>query len=260
TLALDVDYIRSDGRNRGKTSDLNERTRPGDDTSRLFYPEQQGHLVIIESIGEDTYDGLQLSIRKRFSNKVQFIVNYTLSKLEGNAETNFADEAECRACVGNDRDIGPYDNDTRNRLVLSGIFQLPGDFQVSALFQGESGRPLTSNSTQDLNGNGRFGTINSALAVGIAEFTPGPNGEPPGRGSFRGDPTYAVDLRVARMFRLGGARELQVSFEAFNLFNRVNRGRNFEQNFESANFGGWTGALTQGAEQFQAQLGVRFSF
>jgi hypothetical protein len=251
TLALDVDYIHSEGSERGKVSDLNERTVPFQNSSRLFAPEFGGRLRVLESIGEDTYDGLQMSLRKRFSNSVQFVANYTLSEVSGNAESNFGTEAECRACIGDDRDIGAYTNDATHRVVLSGIFQLPADFQFSALYQGESGRALTSFSSQDLNGNGR---LNNAAPI---DMTEGPNGEAPGRGNFRGDPTHTVDVRLAKFFRFG-ERNLQVMFEAFNLFNRVNWGNKLQQIFESPSFGDPTGELN--IDQLQIQLGVRFTF
>ena len=249
TLALDADYIRSNGDQRGKRSDLNERTVPGDNASRLFAPERGGRLRIVEAVGADTYDGLQLSLRKRFTNRVQFTFNYTLSKLEGNAETGFSDEAECRACIGDSRDVGPYNNDTRHNFVTGGIILLPADFQVSGLIQAESGRPLSANSNTDLNGNGRL----------ISDWTPGPNGEPAGRGNFRGDKTVTFDFRVAKYFRFGGDKNLQVMFETFNLFNRVNKGRNYIDKFESPNFGQWDeGGLE--INQLQMQLGIRFQF
>jgi hypothetical protein len=255
TLALDVDYIHSEGSQRGKQSDLNERVVPFDNNSRLFFPELRGRLRIAESIGEDTYDGLQMSLRKRFSNSMQFVANYTLSQIEGNAESNFGTEAECRACIGSDRDIGPYTNDATHRVVLSGIFQLPADFQVSALYQGESGRALTSFSNQDLNGNGRLSTTTPPTHP--LDMTDGPNGEAPGRGNFRGEPTHTVDLRVAKFFRFG-ERNLQVMLEAFNLFNRVNWGNRVNEVFGSAGFGQPTGELN--IDQLQIQLGVRFTF
>ncbi len=251
TLALDVDYIHSEGSDRGKVSDLNERTVPFQNSSRLFFPEFGGRLRVLESIGEDTYDGLQASLRKRFANNIQFVANYTLSEVSGNAESNFGTEAECRACIGGDRDIGPYTNDATHRVVLSGIFQLPADFQVSALYQGESGRALSSYSSQDLNGNGRLSS------TAPLDMTEGPNGEEPGRGNFRGDPTHTVDVRVAKFFRFG-ERNLQVMFEAFNLFDRVNWGNRLNQIFESASFGEPTGELN--IDQLQIQLGVRFTF
>jgi hypothetical protein len=61
-----------------------------------------------------------------------------------------------------------------------------------------------------------------------------------------------------KFFRFGGDKDLEVMFEGFNLLNRVNRGPNFYRILESANFGDWTGQLW--TNQFQAQLGVRFSF
>ncbi len=249
-LAVDVDYIRSNGDERGKRADINERTVPGSNASRLFFPEHQGRLRVVESRGTDTYDGLQLSVRKRLSNNIQFTVNYTLADLRGNAETGFADEAECYPCVGGDRDTGPYANDTRHNFIFGSIFQLPADFQFSLLGQFESGRALSSWSSQDLNGNGRRGTN--------LDFTEGPNGEAAGRGNFRGEPTYVFDVRLAKFFRFSGDKNVQVTFETFNLFNRVNQGTNIETTFESPNFGGWNRGLE--TNQFQIQLGVRFQF
>ncbi len=100
----------------------------------------------------------------------------------------------------------------------------------------------------DLNGNGRRNS----------DYTPGPNGEPPGRGNFRGEPVYNLDLRVAKFFRFGGQKDLQLMFEVFNLLNRVQKERFFEETFESPNFGGWDGSVT--LPQLQMQLGVRFTF
>ena len=88
-------------------------------------------------------------------------------------------------------------------------------------------------------------------------MTDGPNGEAPGRGNFRGEPTHTVDLRVAKFFRFG-ERNLQVMLEAFNLFNRVNWGNRVNEVFGSAGFGQPTGELN--IDQLQIQLGVRFTF
>ncbi len=245
-LALDVDYIYSHATQVGKKSDWNEMTVPFEETSRLFWPDRKDQMDVLESIGENTYHGLQVSLRKRFSNRVQYVVNYTLGRLSGFARA-FGDLAECRACVGDERDVGPLPNDTTHRLVLSGIVQLPADFQVSALFQAENGRPISALTNEDINGNGRH-----------RSFAAGPNGEAPGRGNFRGDPTYILDMRLVKFLRLGGARDLQLMVEAFNLFNQVNWGANQFDYIESPNFGEPTGELW--TNQFQVQLGIRFSF
>ena len=256
TIAFDVDYVHSQGRDRGKRSDINEMNVPNVQESRLFFPEAQGRIRVADPVGEDTYDGLQLSLRKRFSNRSQFTVNYTLADLHGNAEQGFADEAECRPCIGSERDIGPYTNDTRHNFIVGGIYQFPGDWQVSGLLQAETGRPLIAFSQNDLNGNGRRGDPagNSGL-----DYTEGPNGEPAGRGNFRGAATTTVDIRVVKFIRFSGAKELQLMAEFFNITNRVNRGRNFERTFESASFGEWDQSGLE-TNQFQMQIGVRFNF
>jgi hypothetical protein len=253
SIAFDFDYVRSQGEDRGKRSDLNEMVVPFDESSRLFFPQLQGRLRVVDPIGEDTYDGLQFSFRKRFSNRSQWVVNYTWAKLRGNAEAGFDTEAECRACIGDDRDVGLYTNDTRHNLIGGAIYQFPGEWQVSGLVQAESGRALSSRSTQDLNGNGRRSAINPPL-----DFTPGPEGQTPGRGNFLGEPTVTIDLRVVKFINFGGDKQLQLMAEFFNLFNRVNEGRNIEEVFESAAFGTWDGGLE--TNQFQMQLGVRFNF
>ncbi len=249
TLAFDADYIRSNGRDRGKRFDQNERSVPFDQSSRLFSPDVRGRVRVIDSIGVDAYDGLQLSFRKRYGNNLQFTLNYTLADLRGNSETGFSgsEEAECIPCIGDDRDIGPYRNDTRHNFIGSFIATLPSDFQASMLVMMESGRARTAESVFDLNGNGRR-----------KDFTPGPTGEPAGRGNFRGEPVYNFDLRVAKFFRFGGQKELQAIFEVFNVFNRVQRQRHFEEVFESPNFGEWDGSVA--LPQRQIQLGVRFTF
>ena len=252
-IAIDVDYVRSDGSSRGQRNDLNEMRIPNVQESRLFNDgtgnDFGGRLRVVDSVGFDTYDGLQLSLRKRFSNRSQFTINYTLANLRGNNESGFGEEAECRACSGDDRDVGPYRNDTKHNFITGGIYQFPGDWQISGLIQLESGRALTSEFAADANGNGRR----------ESDWAPGPNGETAGRGNFRGDPTYTVDLRVAKMINLGGAKQLQIMAEFFNLFNTVNRGRNFEEQFDSAAFGQWDQSGLE-TNQFQVQLGVRFNF
>lgn len=64
---------------------------------------------------------------------------------------------------------------------------------------------------------------------------------------------------MAKYFRFGGDENLQVMFETFNLFNRVNKGRNYIDKFESSNVGQWDeGGLE--INQLQMQLGIRFQF
>ena len=252
-IAFDVDYVRSDGNGRGQRSDLNEMRVPNVQSSRLFNDgtgnDFGGRILVVDPVGFDTYDGIQFSLRKRFSNRSQFTANYTYSDLRGNNESGFSEEAECRACSGDDRDVGPYRNHTSHLVVFGGIYQFPGDWQLSGLFQAESGRPLTGEFAADANGNGRR----------TSDWAPGPNGEQAGRGNFNGDPTYTVDLRLAKFINFGEAKQLQIMAEFFNFFNTVNKGRNFEEQFDSNAYGQWDQSGLE-TNQYQMQIGVRFNF
>ncbi|MFQ5792461.1 MAG: TonB-dependent receptor domain-containing protein, partial [Acidobacteriota bacterium] len=260
TLALDVDFIHSEASDLSKMSNPNERRfdvdgdGKKDNESRRFWPDRKGRLRILIPEGQDEYNGLQMSLRKRMANNVQFVVNYTLGDLEGNAQGLY-DAHEDFDTIGNDKDIGALPNDVRHRFVVGTIFRLPYDFMINALIQAESARPVGrgADSAQDLNDNGDGGTSGHNV-----DWAPGPNGEAPGRGNFRGEPVYTFDLRVVKVIPTGGDTNIQVMAELFNIFNRVNWGPNFGNRPEAGNFGLTTGELF--TDQFQAQLGIRFTF
>jgi hypothetical protein len=67
------------------------------------------------------------------------------------------------------------------------------------------------------------------------------------------------------MAKIREGMNLGFHFEAFNLTNRVNFGRNFTGNMRATNAMTTLGPATgtyglEGSAPFQAQLGVRFSF
>ena len=73
--------------------------------------------------------------------------------------------------------------------------------------------------------------------------------------SGRGDPFFRADLRVSKVFTLGGRRKVEVLWEMFNLFNTDNLG-GYDGNMRSSFFGQPRFALPP----FQGQLGLRFDF
>ncbi len=75
-----------------------------------------------------------------------------------------------------------------------------------------------------------------------------------------------LNVRVSKFFNWGETKKLGLFFEAFNVFNTANFGREF-QNVTGApdfgrpvNFFGATGFSEPLGIPFQAQVGVRFSF
>ena len=159
TMALEVGYIRTDGRSfplqRQFTQAVDRETglRPN---PALGAP--GGYYV--DSSQTMEYNGLQTSVRKRFSNRYSWDVNYTLGKGEATQGGDLA--AYYLAGVDNTQDFfdpefdrGPVDNDVRHRLIGSFIYELPGlrggqgvlngvlgGWQLSGIFSARSGDAL----------------------------------------------------------------------------------------------------------------------
>jgi len=106
-----------------------------------------------------------------------------------------------------DQPFVPSAGNEKHRAVLNGIVDLPFDFRLSGLATYGSGLP--------------FFVIDANRA-------PPPVGFQPGTirlGYFEELPHFfQVDLRLQKIFRMWGDKELSISAEVFNLFNRANFG------------------------------------
>jgi hypothetical protein len=88
------------------------------------------------------------------------------------------------------------------------IKNLLADFLLTPIVRANSARPFSLLAGTDLNSD-RHNTTDRPVGAG--------------RNTGIGPNFWGVDLRVARRFRLGlEQRNLELSFEAFNLFNRLN--------------------------------------
>jgi hypothetical protein len=126
---------------------------------------------------------------------------------------------------------------------LSGIFDLPYDFRISAFYRAHSATPFNAFVTQDLDGDG----FNYSLT----------DEHPNAR---RQDSFSQLDLRFGKVFDFNVVR-IEGIFEVFNLFNSENPNL-FVGNLAAANFGEprvYAGDPLQG-EQRIAQLGFRIEF
>jgi hypothetical protein len=238
-LSLAVNGVYFRGKNQLGTIDYNPVVlslgagrRPNDING---IPGTSASVLQYTSYGDTWYRGLTVSLNKRFSRNYQFLASYTLSKAEDNStdfqsafipETNGLgrDPANLNGLpVGFDPMLekGPANHDQRHRLVLSGLYRLPADIQLSSIVTAASGRPFTPLAGFDWNGDGNGG----AFPPDRARRTPGPTGTPArdsvGRNSETMDEQVIVDLRVSKRFRM---RESAIEgiFEVFNLLNRSN--------------------------------------
>jgi len=202
----------------------------------------------LESSVRTKYDGLLLSVEKRFANRYQFRASYTLSR-----SLNYANDDQIPFSNGpidsNDlrREYGPTPNDQRHRFSFSGVFQLPGDVKLSPIFSLASSVPIDillpdgSSRVCELQRNAgvrQFHTgadLNVALSqINAAGGSLCPNPDPSTGFKPRvlvplvrddlklGDNFSSLDLRVSKVFRVGERWTIEPIAEVFNLFNVTN--------------------------------------
>ena len=202
----------------------------------------------LESSVRTNYDGLLLSLEKRFDDRFQFRASYTFSRTN-----NYANDDQIPFSNGpidsNDlrREYGPTPNDQRHRFSLSGVFELPGDVRLSPILSLGSSVPMDillpdgSSRVCELqrNAGGRqFQTgaeLNAALTqINAAGGSLCPNPDPSTGFKPRvlvplvrddlkfGDNFSSLDLRVSKVFKLGERWTVEPIAEVFNLFNVTN--------------------------------------
>ncbi len=202
----------------------------------------------LESSVRTKYDGLLLSLEKRFANRFQLRASYTLSH-----SFNYANDDQIPFSNGpvdsNDlrREYGPTPNDQRHRFTFSGLFQLPGEVRLAPILTLASSVPIDillpdgSSRVCELQRNAgarQFKTgaeLNAALSqINAAGGSLCPNTDPSTGFKPRvlvplvrddlklGDNFSSLDLRVSKVFRIGERWSVEPMAEVFNLFNVTN--------------------------------------
>src|SRR5262249_29860784 len=194
-------------------------------------------VVNLESSVNTHYDGLLLSLEKRFGAGSQLRASYTLSKAY-----NYANDDQIPFSYGPvdpenlGLEKGPTPNDQRHRFVLSGSLALPAGLRLSPICTLASGVPMdimmpdgsTRVSAFQRNAGGRkfktAGELNAFITT--LNASGGVNGvllplvDPGARFNDRFD---SLDVRLSRPFNLGGPdKRLELIAECFNVFNGTN--------------------------------------
>jgi Carboxypeptidase regulatory-like domain len=190
----------------------------------------------LESSVNTHYDALLLTVDHRFSQRYQFHSAYTLSKALNYANDDQIPFAYAPIDPSNlHREYGPTPNDQRQRLVLSGVAELPYGFTIAPIWTYASGVPmdimLPDNSSRvpqlGRNAGGRQFHSAAELNAFITQLNAlgGVNGQPlplvsP---SARFSDTFnSLDVRISKNFRLSERFSLQAIGEVFNLANKTN--------------------------------------
>jgi hypothetical protein len=227
------------------------------------------------SNGRSTYNSLQTSLMKRYSDGYQIQLSYTLSKTRDNNDSQLGMDSQTSSVYP----ANPYDIDAewaasifdvRHVFAANATWELPSagnillaGWQVNGVLSLRGGYPFspsiaTPNWSRSGNSAGgtedrpnvKPGTDPKKIITGdpnhwfdtsVFELQPqGTFGNTP-RNFLRGPGFANVDLSVVKNQTLAGATRLQLRLEVFNLLNR-------------ANFGVPTRAVFAGATQNEAPL------
>ncbi len=262
------------------TNNSNSRARPVRDFDRIS---------LFQSSAKSLYHGLTFELNKRFANRWQFNMNYTLSK----AKDDKPDQTSVVPGGGDDAKIsenqfdltgeyGRSDLDVRHRFIFSPVYEtgtfkysenkvlraLLSDYVFTGILTAQSGIAYSALVSGDPNGDGITST----------DRVPGTR-----RNQFSTPSAFIVDMRVGRVIRFGERYRLSLFAEGFNIFNRANVQAAFNTQFAAVVAGGRLTAINpppaatpfgaprtffSGSPSFtfnssynrEFQLGIRFDF
>ena len=196
------------------------------------------------SDGKSSYNALNLELKKRFSQNIQFYATYTWSHaIDDSSDLQTLLKPQDNTNFRAERANSLFDQ--RHRFVFSGVFSSPDGwrngggfrrflhgFTVAPLIEYSSGRPFNIIAPGDANGD--FQSTNERPTVRpdgtLCQTAVDANcltGVFPANGNLGRNmgithPYFSVDMRLTRRIRFGETVSLDLIAEAFNLFNRFN--------------------------------------
>jgi outer membrane receptor protein involved in Fe transport len=179
-------------------------------TDSLEFP-NGGFLDYNNGVVNAYYHGLALQLTQRLGRNLYLNANYTYSHIidTGNF-TTFINLPQNQFDYASEK--ADSNQDVRHRFIANFNMTAPDksflrNFSLSGILTLQSGRPFTIFTGGDSNGD----TNPVTDRVGLI-----------GRNTYVGDRLRALDLRVSRIFQLREGVNLNLMFDAFNLFNRPN--------------------------------------
>lgn len=217
-IVLSVGYIRNSTWNLQRRLNRNLFPPTIDATGMPIFPTARpipaiNWLSINESTAHSTYDGMTVTVTRRFADRFQFQANYTLAKNtdDDSNERNFSQEPALNPF---DLSIekGPSKQDVRHNMNFSGLVDLGAGFSLSGVLLARSGFPYTPVIGFDTQNDGNDDNDRAII-----------NGRVVGRNSYRQPGFFNLDLRLLKAFRLGETRRIDLSAELFNVTKASNK-------------------------------------
>jgi len=184
---------------------------------------QLGSINVFESAASSVYHGATLSIRRRMTSGVYFMLSYTFAHAidDGQDALVAGRPATVQNSYAPNSEKGPSVTDQRQRFVFSFVLapkpfhrdhewlgRFFNNWKASSVFTYGSGRPVSATVTGDANQDGN--NSNDRL--------PGVS-----RNSLVGPDYATTDFRLTRRLYAGDRMKLELMAESFNLFNRDNQ-------------------------------------
>lgn len=229
-LTIDLGYLFVAGHHLVRPIDLNVGPPIGTETGtgKLIYnfaindpnippppfgsPGTNGIFYFTDSSGNSVYHGATLQVIEKAGKYFTLNANYTLSHtLDDGTFVTFVSTPQSNAARNLER--ANSNQDARHRFVANFVADAPQEwkllrnFEFSSIVTLQSARPFTLFVGFDANNDGNPVTDR----VGASP-----------RNSYRGDTLQTFDVRLSRAVHIDERRQLNLSFDAFNLFNRAN--------------------------------------
>jgi len=261
-LAIHLDGIYTKGANGSHIANINT---PDPVSGRRPLP-TWGNINEYRTGGESEYRALYVRLDKRYSNRYQYLVSYTLARETdwGAGGTTLVD------FYRPEYDDGFGAQDRRHTVVASGAMQLPWDVTLGGVWNYRSSRPFSARAGSDLNRDGANtdyvpGTIRNVFNRGddaqylaIVNTWRVQNGRAPiAESQLMTDEFQRFDVRLSKHVNVGGGRRLEVIAQVFNLFGTDNFGIGatpWQMNALSNAFG----TISSVHPRQQGELAVRF--
>jgi Carboxypeptidase regulatory-like domain/TonB-dependent Receptor Plug Domain/TonB dependent receptor len=253
---IDVGYVGSVGRRLYRLADLNQAYapvpfEPGPLSPGLSSLAVQGFGVhVMQSSSISSYNSLQASVTKQLSHGLQMLAAYTYSHSLDEYSGDATGTSDVTVVPGNQVTLKNYassDFDRRQRLVFSGIYDVPGmksgptllrqaanGWELATVVTLQSGAPfsvltnsnafvqaradLVAGCNPAINGNvksrlnGYFNTACFTPATAFGDFGTS------GRNILRGPDQRNADISIVKFFPMG-ERGIEFRSEFFNAFN-----------------------------------------
>jgi len=210
-----------------------------------------GNIIVYESDGNSSYNGLWVHGTKRYSHGLQFDAAYTWSKsIDYNSRNVQGLVIQNSYNIAGDRGLSDFD--ARNRFSFDGIYELPfrhnqlvSGWEIAIIAQIQSGNPINFHTT-----NTAFtgaGTLRpSVTGPVITGYSPATNGSATaityiqnpavfqnqgnafgnlGRNTIIGPGFSDVDLSVQKSTKISERMRWEIRADAFDVLNHANFGQ-----------------------------------